>query len=607
MARVYKRPEIPVLMSVSELFARDITLNIPKWQREYSWDADEEVRELLVDLEKFILSKRENYVLGAILTYSLKDGSHAVVDGQQRTLTLFTMLIAIRDLLEFKLTAEYGAVISSPAGLVALYQHIDSLTRKISLDTDAKISIPIYMEYGDGNQILTALAIKSPRPNGVLTVSQTNILNAYDECKQFLDSSCESAAALAEFAKGVSQGTFLIETNVGDQRHALDVFFKMNVRGKSLEGSDYLKNFLFQNLADDQYDDLTETWTGMSKALRNADISRSKLKTPEFFLRNLAIVEKGEKINGELGAYEFWSEKLENNEVALTQFLSGLKDQALVFSKIASNKLMVSNDVNVEMLGADYFKGTQYIPVLLAGSKLKNYNYLSELVNSRYLLYIFSQERTQDFETMVPKWAKAINELPAAASKADIDKATQSIPGLCFDAARLSTLKSKLAELSSPKDERKIRVVLATVALAYESELTPLPELLKKYSARTHKGFDFDLILNVAGIQELDLDSEERAECLGIGNSTLVNGLAKHYASKKPSAKADIYLEDQNALTRALAPASNQGNKALVAAAKEIQKGFEPDLYSWDLDQIRLRREFIISEFISAQPDGLMI
>ena len=107
MAKVFKRPEIPVLLSVAELFSRDIGLNIPKWQREYSWDSDEEVRLLLEDLETFVASNKFNYVLGSIITYSLAEGAHAVVDGQQRTVTLYTLLIAARDLLEFRLMTSY--------------------------------------------------------------------------------------------------------------------------------------------------------------------------------------------------------------------------------------------------------------------------------------------------------------------------------------------------------------------------------------------------------------------------------------------------------------------------------------------------------------------
>ena len=148
MPRTFKRPEIPQLLSIGELFSRDTTLNIPKWQREYSWDADEEVRQLLDDLQEFVSSTSHNYVLGSIITYPLPDGSHAVVDGQQRTITLYTLLISARDILEYRLNSEFGSVQNATEGFRALYQTVDSITRKVSMDVDAKISFPIYMEYG---------------------------------------------------------------------------------------------------------------------------------------------------------------------------------------------------------------------------------------------------------------------------------------------------------------------------------------------------------------------------------------------------------------------------------------------------------------------------
>jgi uncharacterized protein with ParB-like and HNH nuclease domain len=609
MARVFKRPEVPQLLSVAELFSRDVILNIPKWQREYSWDADEEVRELLEDLEAFVSSNKFNYVLGSIITYTQSDGSHAVVDGQQRTVTLYTMLVAARDLLEFRLMSENGAVSDSPDGFRALYQSLDSLTRKVSLDLEAKISIPIFMEYGEGNQLLTALAIKTPRPTGIMTVSQTNILNAYEKCKEFLEKTCPTAALLGEYVRGVMNGTFLVETNVGDQRQALDIFFKMNSRGRDLEGADYLKNYMFQALLDDQYDELSEKWAEMSKALRSADSSRSKLKTPEFFLRNLAIVEKGEKINGEQGVFDYWESrfKLDSNEVE--KFLSIIGDKAGIFSKIAGNKLIKSKEQNQSMVAADYFKGTQYLPVLLAGSHLEEYEHLSELVNYRYLIYILGQERTQDFESMVPRWAKAISKLPSNSATNVIDDATSEVIGLSLDPVRLAALEARLADLATPKDERKIRLVLATVSLGFEDGLSDLSEFLKKYRPNKHSGFDFDLILNTDEISKLGINSQsmEYREYLGIGNSALVNGQSKHFANKPPASKEDLYGNDKGVLTRALSASPGAGDKVLNDISKEIRKELPVSLYEWDLEQIRNRRAFILDQFIGAIPDCLIL
>lgn len=608
MARVFKRPDNPQLLSIGKLYSRDITLNIPKWQREYSWDADEEVRELLEDLQEFVSSASYNYVLGSIITYPLSDGAHSVVDGQQRTITLYTLLIAARDTLEFRLNAEFGSVQNASEGFRTLYQTVDSLTRKVSMDVDAKISFPIYMEYGGGNSLLAALAIKAPKPDGILTFSQTNIWNAYEKCRDFLEKVYPSSSQLSEFIRGVVLGTFVVETNVGDQRQALDIFFKINERGRALEGADYLKNFMFQHLSDDKYDDLSDKWADMSKALRSADSTRSKLKTPEFFLRNLAIVDNGEKISGDQGVFEYWRGKFNNDISQLENFLSEIQEKAKVFSKIAGNKFISSNEKNEHMVGADFFKGTQYLPVLLGGSHLFNYEHLSNLVNYRYLIYILAQERTQDFESMVPRWAKVVSTLPKEASIDDINHATAGVSGVALDPIGVLTLEKRLEDLSVPKDERKMRLVLATVSLSFENDTCDLSEFLKKYRPNKLAGFDTDLILNIDEIRAtgVGVDSLEFREYLGLGNFVLVNGQARHYANKLPAAKEDLYGNDKGVFTRALSSTPNDAVKELNVVARRIRDMNNFDLYSWDLDSIKERRSLIVSTFISTIPACLI-
>lgn len=609
MTRIFKRPEIPQLLSVSELFLREIVLNIPKWQREYSWESDEEVRLLLEDLASFVDSNKQNYVLGSIITYSLPDGSHAVVDGQQRTVTLYTLILAARDVLEKKLVSQHDSISNSPEGYKALHQTLNSITRKISLDTQATITIPINMEYGEGNMLLTKLAIKEQRPQDLLSVTQANIWNAYQKCQDFMDKTFAEIVDLGEFIKGVLQGTFLVETNVGDQKQALDIFFKMNSRGRDLEGADYLKNYLFQAVDDNQYDDLSEKWTEMTKALRSADSSRSKLKTPEFFLRNLAIVHNGEKISGDLGVFEYWERKFNDDPNQVNAFLEELKSKSTIFSHIAGNKLIKSNDVNINMIPADFFKGTQYLPVLLAGSHLVNYDFLSELVNGRYLIYILSQERTQEFESMVPRWAKKISELPKMASEKDIAEATKSVQGVALDQGKLAGLRNRLQDLSSPRDDRKIRLVLAAVSMSFENGLCDMHEFLKKYKPNKHTGFDLDLILSKEEISRLGIDlksGDSISDYYGLGNIALVNGQSKHYSNKLPQSKEDLYGNDKGVLTRALSSSPLSGDRTLNKIAKEIREDFAANLYEWNIEQIRKRRGFIIETFLDSLPEVLV-
>jgi len=162
--------------------------------------------------------------------------------------------------------------------------------------------------------------------------------------------------------------------------------------------------------------------------------------------------------------------------------------------------------------------------------------------------------------------------------------------------------------LASPKDERKMRLILSLVSLNFEVGLCDLTELLKKYRPNKHSGFDTDLILNADEIQEIGIDpqSPKYREYLGLGNFALINGQAKHYSNKPPSAKEDLYGNDKCVFTRALSTTPNPADSTLNGIVKEIRKTVSFDLYSWDIESIRERRAFIIKEFVSAIPSPLV-
>jgi uncharacterized protein with ParB-like and HNH nuclease domain len=571
-------------------------------------DADEEVRLLLEDLDKFAKSDEFNYLLGSIITYPNKDGSHAVVDGQQRSITLYLLIIALKDVLAKKLETEFSTIDKAPEGFKVLFQTLDSLIRKVSIESKAQITLPIFMEYGEGNHMLAALALRSKQPENPLTASQINILAAYEKCRDTVNDKYPSAKEIAEFARAVINGTFLVETNVGDQRQALDIFFKMNARGKDLDSSDYLKNYIFQHLSVDKYDEMSDKWANMSKALRSADSNRAKLKTPEFFLRNWAIMHRGEKISGDDGVWEYWHDQMETNPDYLKEFLEKLEPLALVFSRITSNKLVRVNKENREMIGADYFKGTQYLPVLLAGAHLDNFEYLSSIVNFRYLVYILAQEKNQDFETLVPRWAKAISFLKPNASIVQINSVLHSVEKVCLDKATIEVLRVKLQDLAMPKDERKIRAVLAIAAMQVNDKYVDLSIYLQKYKISKKSGFDVDCILNDDEIRKVmsDWDEIEYRQYMCIGNVALVNYQAKHFANKRPVAKEELYGSDTCPLTQGLSSHPEKHDDVSFASVKKFREICKVDLSTFDLSQIIMRRDAIIELFIQSIPGSLI-
>ena len=105
--RRYAKPNPPIQFDVESLFRDNSRLVIPAWQREYAWEGENEVEDLLLDLSKFVENPhRENYLLGSIITFP-KNRDRVVVDGQQRTVTLFILLCALHTTLKKYLKEDF--------------------------------------------------------------------------------------------------------------------------------------------------------------------------------------------------------------------------------------------------------------------------------------------------------------------------------------------------------------------------------------------------------------------------------------------------------------------------------------------------------------------
>lgn len=617
--RSFRAPDEPSLLNVNGLFSGGADGKIylvPNWQRDYSWDADEEVRLLLEDLKQFFDKQiQSNYTLGSFITHTMNGQSaHVVVDGQQRIVTLYLLTIALRDTLDRIISNEYQEGAQVPRGLSNLQTAIKNLVQRTSLSGED--SLPLVIEFGNANIVLQGLANSEYSNLELEQTSQINIMNAYQKCVDYLSETFTTAFELASFARVVLEGTFLTENMVKDMKQALDIFLKINIRGKQLEGSDYLKNYLFRNLGPGyDFETLADTWEKMSSNLRSSSTKREKLKTPEFFLRNWALLLKGEKVGGDNAVFEFWENRFDSDQNRfIREFLDTVHVQSKNFARISSNKFIDSNDTNSVLDGADYFKGTQYLPVLLGAAKLENFAYVSELVNFRYLFYILSQERTQDFETMIPKWAHKIDKLSASASIEEIIAATRLVDEVLIKPSALLSLESKIPSYRYGSDTRKIRMILGMVAKSFQQDAgydnVALKTFLKGFKSGV--GFDIDHIYPQSKIlsRRLEETKEETLRVEGIyhsvGNLILVNGLQRTYSDKDPVEKTSLYLQDQSIFTQSLAPIPADINSGMLNMMTDIRSKSGADLENWNDQVVDTRSKYIAKVFTGLIPNALL-
>ena len=79
---------------------KDISLNIPIYQRPYKWTARNAIQ-LLDDIIDAKNSNKESYRVGTLILHKAKDkNQYDIVDGQQRTITFSLLLHALYELEE---------------------------------------------------------------------------------------------------------------------------------------------------------------------------------------------------------------------------------------------------------------------------------------------------------------------------------------------------------------------------------------------------------------------------------------------------------------------------------------------------------------------------
>ena len=91
----------PSRMSIFEYIGgTDRQLVIPVYQRNYSWNADDQVKRLLNDILNVVEGKSRNHFTGIFMSVLVPIASRfnqvQLVDGQQRLTTLFLLLWALK-------------------------------------------------------------------------------------------------------------------------------------------------------------------------------------------------------------------------------------------------------------------------------------------------------------------------------------------------------------------------------------------------------------------------------------------------------------------------------------------------------------------------------
>ena len=257
----------------NELVGNGKIHDVPKYQRDYSWDT-EDWDDLWNDIEG-IPEEQIHYMGYVVLQRTADSRRYWIIDGQQRITTLSILALAVLDLLKEWTTQG----IDSEANL----RRIKILESNfVAAETAASLTPMSKLNLNRNNDdFYKSYLLRRRRPTSMsrFKPSERKMWKAYEFFQQKLrdkfnaDPNGEAVAAFLE--KTVGDKLVFSSITVGDDLNAYKVFETLNARGVKLSTGDLLKNYLLSEVAKTSEHDLDEAermWQSINDALQKTDL-----------------------------------------------------------------------------------------------------------------------------------------------------------------------------------------------------------------------------------------------------------------------------------------------------------------------------------------------
>ena len=596
---------VPVL-NLSTYFTQKVTLSVPPWQREYTWDAtseDGEVAVLLEDLKQFVEDEQKSeYLLGAVILCKTDDPKVVyLIDGQQRTVTLTLLIMCCYQHLKENeaLSAEHfrfqtkihNMITSSEYG----YKPHVNFTQENANKILAQIWDWLNAESERGAKFIEETETYSRTQNNLLSV--VGFIS-----KKLQNEDWFKTTDLVPALEKILDGVKLIQLQLEGKREAIQAYDRINHRGLRLNDADLIKNQLFELVDDKAFDEISESWQGMVQSLQES--KSGKFQDPKYLIRAHAwTVSDGKKITyDELS--DFYKDKYLGTKQDPLPFAQELELFATSLVNYIKHKHVRHGDLPL-LLPSQMLGSVQHFPVLLAGDAIaskESFTRLYHQVASRTLLYVLSKERPPEFESYIPKWAGAVRKAGKAVTPEELDAIYNEFAFGSLETAAVT--KEKLINnlhlqmdswrVGNSADKKKIRASLAVMSWwldqLCEKTFPDIDDFFKTRKTK-NKGWDIEHIAAVAYENEhINLDQKH-----SIGNLALLSPLDQRGAKNAPpSDKLAIYTQSVLVLSKtvtgeSLTPRMNKVRDEIYSAC-QIEPAWS--LATWDSKAINARQEF---------------
>ena len=539
-------------VTIQKYLENSIEIIIPRYQREYSWD-QKNINILIKDLKK-------DYYIGNIIEYSDPEGlKKEIVDGQQRTITIFLILIVLKHLIKDE-------------NIKQEILNLVSINGKCKLDLKNRIA-------SSGSDILDFFIDDAELPKELQ--KEYNEIQMYKYIKKEL--SKYSDVQLIDLFDRI-KSSILIEISFSNSEMAAhEMFVNVNTKGRPLDKIEILKSQLFKFLSNPGLsDEYKEKWHVMLEKVPKKDYDTF---CNDVYLFNHFKAESGTGKYTTSGTVNENSIKLidsiNSNEKAkdVFAFMTGFEKTDILPVYSAVKKYEISK------LSEDYFKnvnasfenldrvwkmykeiGFKQSDIMFVSLLLNKENFLNREINylCTFIQYMYMFELCRSFMNISP------------ANYSNGFKQASALIYNCQDNGQIKEILKKFIENLSI-DEKKLKESLSTGNVTKSKSKT-----LKLIVMMAEDIFASNLSLEHFIFQKTDIE-EDKEYVWKIGN--LIPVINDKYGSKSVEIKLKFYNEDKE---------SDIGIKNFL----EYQ--FTKDNYK---EKIKERTEKIIEQFLKKMSD----
>ena len=222
-----------------QLMGNGLLYEIPKFQRDYSWEA-EHWDDLWQDIRALLADEDNEHYMGYLVLQTSNNKEFQIIDGQQRLTTMSLLILStlkcLKELVDSGIEAENNlkrkdSLLNSYIGYVDPVTLISNNKLKLNRNSD-----DYYKQH---------LVLLKELPLRNTNSSEKQIRECFNWYYDRIKKEFNTGESLAAFIDNIVDKLFFTVIEVTDQLNAFKVFETLNARGVQLSSADLLKNYLF--------------------------------------------------------------------------------------------------------------------------------------------------------------------------------------------------------------------------------------------------------------------------------------------------------------------------------------------------------------------------